>query len=172
MMGAYSLNKALTKACVVVVLFTACSSSKENKESSESAPEVKFADAGTSKIFKNYLALKNALLKSDAQATKVNAALLQTSLAEAKENGVALLAEKIVNGKDIQEQRVQLDTLTKATEKIVRAAKLQSGVVYKQFCPMANEGKGGYWLAVEADIKNPYYGAEMLECGEVTEEIK
>jgi hypothetical protein len=37
---------------------------------------------------------------------------------------------------------------------------------------MANDGNGGYWLSSEPQIKNPYYGDEMLECGEVKEEIK
>jgi hypothetical protein len=32
------------------------------------------------------------------------------------------------------------------------------------FCPMANHS----WLQKDAKIQNPYYGSEMLECGEFT----
>jgi hypothetical protein len=37
---------------------------------------------------------------------------------------------------------------------------------------MANKGDGGDWLSTEKEIRNPYYGDEMLECGRVAEEIK
>ena len=32
---------------------------------------------------------------------------------------------------------------------------------------MANDDKGGYWLSIEKEIKNPYFGSKMLKCGEV-----
>lgn len=44
-------------------------------------------------------------------------------------------------------------------------------VLFVQFCPMANEGKGAYWLSLEQEIKNPYYGMMMLRCGETIERI-
>ncbi|MFC1585154.1 efflux RND transporter periplasmic adaptor subunit [Fibrobacterota bacterium] len=39
------------------------------------------------------------------------------------------------------------------------------------FCPMAFDNKGGSWLQTEETINNPYYGAAMLRCGEIKEEI-
>ena len=44
--------------------------------------------------------------------------------------------------------------------------------VYKVFCPMYNDNKGTFWLSDSREVKNPYYGKEMLSCGEVQEEIK
>ena len=44
--------------------------------------------------------------------------------------------------------------------------------VYKVFCPMYNDNKGAFWLSDSSEVKNPYYGKEMLSCGEVQEEIK
>lgn len=44
--------------------------------------------------------------------------------------------------------------------------------VYKVFCPMYNDKKGAFWLSDSREVKNPYYGKEMLSCGEVQEEIK
>ena len=32
-------------------------------------------------------------------------------------------------------------------------------------CPMALEGKGARWLQTGKQLRNPYYGAEMLTCG-------
>ena len=44
--------------------------------------------------------------------------------------------------------------------------------VYKIFCPMFNDNKGTFWLSDSREVKNPYYGKEMISCGEVQEEIK
>jgi hypothetical protein len=30
---------------------------------------------------------------------------------------------------------------------------------------------GSAWLSMEEDIKNPYYGSQMLNCGKVQREI-
>jgi Cu(I)/Ag(I) efflux system membrane fusion protein len=32
---------------------------------------------------------------------------------------------------------------------------------------MANSNKGAYWLSLEKEIRNPYYGQAMLTCGEI-----
>ena len=42
--------------------------------------------------------------------------------------------------------------------------------LFLSFCPMAFDNKGGYWLQDSEDIKNPYFGAKMLKCGEVKNE--
>ena len=44
--------------------------------------------------------------------------------------------------------------------------------LYQQYCPMYNNNKGGMWLSASEEIKNPYYGAKMLNCGEVQKEIQ
>jgi hypothetical protein len=44
-------------------------------------------------------------------------------------------------------------------------------VVYQDFCPMANNNKGAYWLSEVKEIKNPYFGSKMLTCGSVKKQI-
>lgn len=44
--------------------------------------------------------------------------------------------------------------------------------LYKDFCPMANEGKGAFWISELKEIRNPYLGKKMPECGIVKEELK
>jgi membrane fusion protein, copper/silver efflux system len=39
-------------------------------------------------------------------------------------------------------------------------------------CPMAFEGKGGKWLQTGESLRNPYYGAEMLTCGDTETKLK
>ena len=43
--------------------------------------------------------------------------------------------------------------------------------VFVDYCPMANNDQGAEWLSTEKEIKNPYFGASMLKCGEVKQEI-
>jgi membrane fusion protein, copper/silver efflux system len=44
--------------------------------------------------------------------------------------------------------------------------------VHLQFCPMAFDNKGGFWISSEKEIRNPYFGDIMLKCGEVKREFK
>lgn len=43
--------------------------------------------------------------------------------------------------------------------------------VYVDYCPMVNNDTGAFWLSTEKEILNPYYGASMLRCGEISDEI-
>jgi Cu(I)/Ag(I) efflux system membrane fusion protein len=43
--------------------------------------------------------------------------------------------------------------------------------LYRVHCPMAFRNKGADWLQRNEDVRNPYFGASMLKCGEVTEVI-
>ena len=47
----------------------------------------------------------------------------------------------------------------------------KSDTVYVAFCPMVDDNKGGYWLSFRNNIENPYFGAQMLQCGEVVKSI-
>ena len=59
--------------------------------------------------------------------------------------------------------------LTKAVEKFGIKT---SAPVYLEFCPMAFDNKGAYWLSETKEIRNPYFGDKMMTCGEVKKEFK
>jgi len=40
------------------------------------------------------------------------------------------------------------------------------------YCPMAFDGRGGTWLQGSLPVRNPYFGAAMLECGEVKDTLR
>jgi Cu(I)/Ag(I) efflux system membrane fusion protein len=46
------------------------------------------------------------------------------------------------------------------------------GPVFELFCPMAFNNKGAAWLQQDKNIRNPYFGAQMLNCGEVRRQLK
>lgn len=53
----------------------------------------------------------------------------------------------------------------------VKSFDIQAGSLYAAYCPMALDGKGAYWLTASKTIFNPYFGNEMLNCGEIKEEL-
>ena len=76
------------------------------------------------------------------------------------------------NGSKIDRQRAYFITLSNNMASVVKALKINEEAAYLQFCPMANDGKGAYWLSKENKVKNPYYGKSMLTCGSVKETLK
>ncbi|MCM2369970.1 efflux RND transporter periplasmic adaptor subunit [Aporhodopirellula aestuarii] len=42
--------------------------------------------------------------------------------------------------------------------------------LYHMYCPMV-PGGGGDWMQADKELRNPYWGSEMLECGEVVGEL-
>jgi Cu(I)/Ag(I) efflux system membrane fusion protein len=43
--------------------------------------------------------------------------------------------------------------------------------LFIQYCPMANDDTGAYWMSITNEIKNPYFGKAMLKCGETKKTI-
>jgi Cu(I)/Ag(I) efflux system membrane fusion protein len=54
---------------------------------------------------------------------------------------------------------------------LTKALSPQDGTLYVQHCPMAFNNKGADWISREHDIRNPYFGASMLTCGDVTDTL-
>jgi hypothetical protein len=165
---------------VIFAGVTACQSETSNKAASHEdheqqstasvAPE--FKDQNVKDIYQHYIHVKSALVKADVKEAQAGASALSTAFTKVGNKNGAALAGKIASASNIAAQRIELDGLTSEVEKAIKGSGLKSGVVYKQYCPMAKEGNGAYWLASESKVNNPYYGSEMLECGEVKEEIK
>lgn len=133
-----------------------------------------------------YFDLKNALVKSDFTATKKNSGRVSQSLKAIdmnllddkahhqwmeKENQLRKSIEAISKAKDIEEQRKHFDNFSDALIESAELFGLTIDMVYVQFCPMAFDDKGAYWLSESEKILNPYFGDMMLTCGEVTKKI-
>lgn len=135
--------------------------------------EVSIKDEKKSVIFTQYVDLKNALVNSDSVSAQKSAGLLKNSLAAYKGcEPTADVAGKIAESNNLVSQRKDFTVLSADLIALLKNAEIEKGTIYVQHCPMANKGDGGDWLSTEKEIKNPYYGNEMLECGRVAEEIK
>jgi Cu(I)/Ag(I) efflux system membrane fusion protein len=72
---------------------------------------------------------------------------------------------------NIEVKRIYFRQVSDAVYAISAAAKLSNAGVYRQYCPMAFNDEGAYWLSNSRDIQNPYFGRKMKECGEVTDSL-
>lgn len=75
------------------------------------------------------------------------------------------------NAGKIGHQREHFDMLSADLHDLVKVFPVNR-TLYIDHCPMYNDKKGAHWLSEVKEIKNPYYGKEMQECGTVKEEIK
>ncbi len=122
-------------------------------------------------VYQHYINIKKALVQTDAEMAQDNAKELFADLANTETKAdLATAARDISTSNDVNAQRTAFSNLTKAMETELEGA-LASGEIFKQYCPMAFEGKGDYWFSNSEEIRNPYYGDKMLKCGRVEETI-
>jgi hypothetical protein len=126
----------------------------------------------TAEVFNAYIGLKDQFLKSDAAGVKTAALLLQGKLAGIKGcSETAVVASQISGTDDLKVQRNAFLILSKDIIGLVKGTKFKTAPIYVDYCPMADSGKGGYWLSLNKAIENPYFPEQMKECGQIKEQI-
>jgi hypothetical protein len=134
-----------------------------------------------------YLQLKNALTEDNSTGAATAAKKLtavfknfdkstltpaQKKTYEDVEADASENAEHIgENGGKIEHQREHFELLSKDIYDLVKTFGAGQ-VLYKDFDPMVNNGKGAFWLSETKEIKNPYMGKAMLSSGSIKEELK
>lgn len=148
-------------------------SNKTDLDKTEVSSVVNFTEESVNKVYAQYLLVKKGLVNSDAAAVQKASKELTSLLEDGEETkNLKATAELISITKGIDKQRDFFVALTNETEKMITNADITTGKVYKQYCPMAFDNTGGYWLSDSKEIRNPYFGDRMLKCGKVEEEIK
>lgn len=138
-------------------------------------------------VFNDYIQLKDALVKDDSKnvllaskkledhLAKVDMKLLIDTKAHANwmslEKELKSAANLIANTSNIEEQRNHFKHLSSHLTTAIEVFGINKKV-YHQFCPMAANNKGAYWLSTEEKVINPYFGKAMLTCGEVKQVIE
>ncbi len=141
-------------------------------------------------VVNEYLKMKDAFVKSDEKKAVETAMLMLEAL-----NKVDMtLLKGDLHNKWMQLQKpikdnlngiIQMDGLEMkrrhfsiVSEKISGAIKIfgvmtkEVAELYYEFCPMAFDNKGAFWVSETREIFNPYFGDSMLKCGEVKEVFK
>ena len=138
-------------------------------------------------LFENYFELKDALTEDDLTTAKSKVNSLQKSFEQvnmALFTGDAHLVwmdyskkldknlEKANKAEDIDQIRESFIPISIAVIGLNEKFEPIGYKVYVQHCPMANNNKGADWLSKEEEIKNPYFGSSMLDCGELKSTMK
>jgi Cu(I)/Ag(I) efflux system membrane fusion protein len=137
-------------------------------------------------FFNNYLGVKDALVKDDSKKVADDAKELLNKLNQIdmkllKDNSahnhwmklekeLKSSTKSIAEASDIKEQRNHFKHLSSHLGSAIQLFGVNEKV-YNQFCPMADNNKGAYWLSKEEKVLNPYFGDAMLTCGEVKQVI-
>jgi hypothetical protein len=139
-------------------------------------------------IIADYLEIKNALAKDNSNEAAAAAKKITNVLATLDPASLPAKQGKIygdiqdelkehaehigTNGGKIAHQREHFIMLSDVMDELVKGFGNGGQALYKDFCPMANDGKGATWLSEIKEIRNPYYGSKMSTCGSVKEVIK
>ena len=137
-------------------------------------------------VVQEYLKLKDGLVMSDRSKVTVSADKLENEL---KNVNMTLVKgemhtkwmdhlgkidssiKDLQKSQNIEAQRAAFLTLSSILVESVKIFGLP-GVIYQQYCPMTDGGKGGYWLSESEEIANPYFGDQMHNCGETILKIE
>lgn len=136
-------------------------------------------------ILEQYFDLKDALVASDSDDAAGYARTLQTSAEEVTREGLneetlalwASFSEVIVNNSrelaaqnDVDDQRYHFEFVSEAMIDMVDTFRPVGYEVYHQSCPMVRDDSAD-WLSREEQIRNPYHGDRMMNCGETIRRI-
>lgn len=139
-------------------------------------------------IITEYLQVKNALANDNGNNAATAAKAIATTLSNVDMKSISAAqmssymdiagdlkehAEHIGGNADkMDHQREHFQMLSKDIEDLIKAFGAGGQTLYKDYCPMADDGKGAIWISEVKEIKNPYMGSKMPKCGSVKEIIK
>jgi membrane fusion protein, copper/silver efflux system len=194
-------KSVLFSVLFLMLLFMSCQNKQEPPKVKEATPKVEaivevapiiegvdstFKEQITD-IFTAYNGLKNALVASDS-VTSITAA--KATLTALDKGDMGLLKKpashkvwmkekpllttqlnKLIKSETLAQQRQIFLDISSSMIHLVEAFGVNQKVMV-QFCPMADDFKGGFWLSTDVNIKNPYFGSKMLTCGSTKRIIK
>ncbi|SFZ94785.1 Protein of unknown function [Flaviramulus basaltis] len=132
---------------------------------------VKLNDKNLTKAYMHYTMINNALIEANAEKVQKASKMLVGILKKyGKATDAQKVAEDMASKSNIMDQRVIFSKLTTAFEPLLKD-NVTEGEIYKNFCPMANDG-GSYWFSNSNKIANPYMDKAMASCGSLKETFK
>lgn len=167
--------RKITLLLFIGLFIGACTSNeKPTEETLETTPQSEgnySSNALSDEVVLPYLEIKDALVASDLEKASGTAREIMSkdALTDIEEQLMAPI-ERIANTESLEEAR---DAFFEYSQLLTDMVSEYGGSMklYKQFCPMAFENRGAFWLSAEKEILNPYFGDKMLRCGEVQAEF-
>lgn len=137
-------------------------------------------------LTQSYLALKDALVATDPTQAINSAKEMLKKLAQIDEsletndaqrywteqrNALQTYGQQILALENVEAQRKQFDFISQALINAIKVFGIPNDTFYVQHCPMAFDNVGADWISDVEEIRNPYFGDQMLTCGLVQETI-
>lgn len=169
------------KRIILLTLTVAILAFSANAQPPEKIDEVLVSQI--SAALKGYFDVKNALVDSNAETASTAADSLVEKLAAIDDTKMTSTqsavwgkrstalkkdASHIAKNKEISHQREHFETLSINMYAVIKAIAANSADVYLHYCPM----KKASWLSESKEVKNPYFGKKMLDCGDVKATLK
>lgn len=139
-------------------------------------------------VITQYLNLKNALTNDNSSEAATDASGLLTALDNLQIDNLTKSELKTWNkyskklkmhaehiseyAGNIEHQREHFAALSAGMYSVLKTIKGNTNELYYQYCPMAEDSKGAYWISEKSEIVNPYMGQKMSTCGSTKNTIK
>ncbi len=160
------------------ILFLASCSGQQDSQTEtateETTEEVQSSSIQTEEVtgvVDGYLKLKDALVASNSQKAR-QIAISMVDVADADDMPQVIQAvTEISNTTQLEGQREHFELLSTSLYEQIQDGMELDQTLYKQYCPMAFDDEGAYWLSAKEEIRNPYFGDRMLKCGNIQETL-
>lgn len=129
-----------------------------------------------------YINLKDALIQSDVSMASSKSVAFRKALEEMPVNqreqthnywSILHKTSKGINESvSLEHQRKQFQMISDKLIEMIRNFDEVNDKLFVQFCPMADDNKGAFWISKEEQVLNPYFGDAMLKCGSVKQVIE
>ena len=138
-----------------------------------------------SDVFSSYLPLKDALIEGNVATANRAAKTLLESLEEVDMslvkgeahiewmndlNVLKTSSQMIATTNNLDMMRAIFSPLSDQLYHTLKKYQVEVDG-YRQYCPMAKENMGAFWLSDLDEVLNPYFGEAMLTCGTVEETL-
>ncbi len=192
--GAFKIDSALQIEAKPSMMSPPAGAASPEKKGPKDPADVKALGAPAefraqlSKVVAAYLELQKALAGDDPKLAAKAAASLEKKLTtvdmkllkgkahmawmkDAK--ALADTAGKVAKSGKLKEQRESFALLSEGLAAAVRRFGLPpEDSLFLLKCPMAFNNRGAWWLQDVEEVRNPYFGAAMLKCGEVVAPLR
>jgi Cu(I)/Ag(I) efflux system membrane fusion protein len=194
------MNKRVIVVSVLVIaiflVFRFCNTNKpEQKADIKPEPLAMAENSGSfnqsfNALLDAYYSLKNAFVEADTEAVNKAAGQLTLHADSLKINeiqgdtsgmiketaqyftgAISSSGKNIAVEGDIEAKRKEFNMITDAMWNLTRTVHYDAQKVYYQYCAMAFDNTGAYWLSDKIDDNNPYTGKKTPNCGEVTDSL-
>lgn len=139
-----------------------------------------------SSLVENYLAMKGTLESDQLDLTKKHLQFFRNEVKQSREMNnhnehaqmhgqhhaaMVKAVETAWKADNLEQFRIAFSSISENLVKALENQNYSDQTLYLQYCPMANNSEGAHWLSETEQIKNPYMGEQMSECGDTQQII-